>query len=149
MTQAIGYFAASGSFAFIAVCFFAVKAGLRHGEEMFHEKCRDTVATLAGFTKNTDSRRYYPVVQFEDEGGVQREQAHSNGKCYPDYPVGAPIRIRYCKRKIMGITAYDVRVTEPGYEAYPSRIAENVFKALGLIFLLLTVLFVFMGIREI
>lgn len=148
MAQAIGYFVASGCFAFIAVCFLVVNAGIEHGEKVFNEKCKEVVAILTGFAQNIDSRNRYPVVQFEDEGGMQREQAHSNGKCYPDYPVGASIRIRYCKRRVMGIVVYDVRVIEHGYEAYPSRITEKVFRILEIIFFVLTVLFIFLGIRE-
>lgn len=107
-------------------------------EKFYQENKRDLVGTVVGFEKSDSGSRRHPVVTFVDENGeLQRMTAYSNGKCYPHYPLKAPIRITYLKIRRLGMDVDDMRVSEPGYEEVDFRITAWVLRILYIAFYLL------------
>lgn len=109
-----------------------------------------TTAKVIGYAHEENSSWITPQIQFEDHGKLVMTDANTAKiKKISDCPPGKIVTIKYFSKRLLGLNFYYAEILDEGLRPCSGFQVARVILYIGLVFVVITLIFLFMGLYEI
>ncbi len=142
----MGNFLAAGVFGIFALLCGIFGAALTSSDKKFQKNAIRGQGIIVGYCVEEHSSWKTPQVQFFYEGREQICRCQSSRISPEQLPVGTRVEILYLKKQVLGIEAFEVRLTENDFAPPAQKTVSRVLYGFCAIFLIVAIVFGIMGI---